>query len=657
MPKPDIKALEVEIAELRRELEQVRAQTRLGQEGELLQRVFGDRMMLDYLPEVVCLLDRNQSITYLSRTVPEKSVDALIGTRAEDSVRPEHRARVNAAFERAWCSREPQTVDYIGMSDRWWQTRFVPIHRDGVVVRMLCSSLEIGERMRERTARRESDNRLQHATALVGMGTWTYDWSSDVLVWNEALCEMFGVTETPRTFGGFLALVHPDDRASVDVMGASGRETGDYYELEFRVVRPSGEVRRIRSKGGWQYDDEGNAFGALGAVFDVTERKRLEEQLSQRQKMEAVGELTAGVAHNFNNLLSIILPNVELCLEEAPLELGQSLIDIEQAALRAADLVRQLMLFVRRGAEVRKVPVDPVATVRDVVNICRNTFNPTIEVALEVAPNIPHILGNTGQLEQVVMNICINARDALIEARTPAAKLAITVERSKAGGVLLRLCDNGPGMSEHTSSRVFEPFFTTKPVGRGTGLGLATVYAIVRDHGGRITCDSRPGQGATFEIELPELASQAVSEPAAARTNAPSESPLRAQGGGETIAIVDDEPLVRRATRGMLVRHGYRVVECSNGEELLALFEAPTGTIDLVLLDQVLPGQSGERILSVLRKRAPEIPVVMMSGGELSSSASAQANAVLVKPVNTEVLLHAIGVVITHASRAGSHRS
>jgi PAS domain S-box-containing protein len=648
MPK-EIRPSDAELAEQRRELERTHAQEMHGTEAELLQRVFEDRVVLDHLPEVVCLLDRDQVVLYLSRTVPSRNLDDVYGTRARDYVLLEQRARFDAAFERAWSSREPQIVEYYSTSNLWWQTRFVPIQQAGNVVQMLAASMDISERVREQTARRESENRLKHAIELVDMGTWSHDWSSDELTWNDAMRKIFGVATTPHAYPEFLALVHPDDREIAEGAAARGRATGNYGETEFRIVRPSGEVRQIRAKGGWQYDDAGKATGALGAVFDVTERKRLEEQLAQRQKMEAVGELTAGVAHNFNNLLGIILPNLELLKEEAPPQLGQCLADLEHAAMRAADLVRQLMLFVRRGAEVRKVPLDPVPIVRTVVNMCWTTFDPGIGVALEIAPNIPKVIANSGQLEQVLLNMCLNARDALVEARTPSPQISITVDRTVAGRVRVRVRDNGPGMDEITRSRVFEPFFTTKEVGRGTGLGLATAYAIIRDHGGRIACESQPNRGAMFEIELPGLdLPTPTAESAAAGSGA---QPLRARGAGETIVVVDDEVLVRRATRGMLVRHGYRVVECSNGEELLALFETSRPEVDLILLDRMLPGQSGEEVLTQLRARAPEIPVVLMSGQPFGNSSAPQADAALLKPVSTDNLLYAIRDVLVRAAQ------
>jgi PAS domain S-box-containing protein len=396
------------------------------------------------------------------------------------------------------------TIEYESTSGRSWQTHLVPFQHDGAVELMLASSLDTTERVRDQKALRDFDIRLRHAIDVVGMGTWTRDWRTDAIAWDEAMCAIFGVTqaESPTTFDQFIAHLHPEDRERIRTAVARGGE-GKEFEVEYRILRPSGELRHVRAKGAVQFDGHGEPYGTLGAVFDVTERKRLEEQLYQRQKMEAVGELTAGVAHNFNNLLSVIIPNLELCIEDVSPEVGERLADAEHAARRAADLVRQLMLFARHDMRAERVPVNPTETVRRIATICRTTFEPTIRMEIEHGPDVPQVLANPGQLEQVLLNICINARDALLDVRTPSPRVAIELDRTAEGALRIRVSDNGPGMDERTRSRVFEPFYTTKEVGRGTGLGLATVYAIVTDHGGRVTCESQLGHGATFEIELP----------------------------------------------------------------------------------------------------------------------------------------------------------
>jgi signal transduction histidine kinase len=243
--------------------------------------------------------------------------------------------------------------------------------------------------------------------------------------------------------------------------------------------------------------------GLRGGIFDITDRKRLEEQLRHVQKMEAVGQLTAGIAHNFNNLLSIVLPNVELCRAQAPAAIDGPLADIEHAAVRATELVRQLMRFARHEIGASKSEVDLAAIAQRTVSICRATFDRRISIELAAQQDLPPVLARAGEIEQVLLNICINARDAFEEARSENPSLRIAVERGGRDTLRVSVRDNGPGIDAATRARLFEPFFTTKDVGRGTGLGLASAYGIVVDHQGHISCHSEPGAGTVFTVELP----------------------------------------------------------------------------------------------------------------------------------------------------------
>ncbi|HKP64132.1 MAG TPA: ATP-binding protein [Polyangiales bacterium] len=630
MSQARIDALERELAALREQL----APRAAG--GALLSRVLGHPIVLESLPELVCVLDRSLNILYLNRPVSGYNLPDLIGSCVLDYLPADQHARYRETFEAAWARGEPQYLEFESLR-YCWQSRFVPLREADQVVLMLVASLDTTERVAAQRALSESDSRLRHASDVAGMGTWTHDWESDVIVWDDALREIYDIQpdEVPPGYEQFLARVHPEDRQRVHASFMRARASGVYEELEHRILRPSGEVRHVLAKGRTTYDKQGNAIGSLGAAFDITARKRLEEQLNQVQKMEAIGELTAGIAHNFNNVLSIILPNVALCKREAAPQQYARLADIEHAAERAADLVRQLMLFARREVEVKKSPLDPILTVQRTLEICRTTFDRGIDFQLEVGAEVPRVNANAGQLEQVLLNICLNARDALEDGDVRAPSIAIRVERSAGGDLRIRVSDNGPGMDEQTRSRVFEPFFTTKAVGRGTGLGLASAYAIVNDHGGRIRCESRSGEGSTFEILLPGLPPLE----AAAQVGQPTAELPR---GTETVFVVDDEPLVRRATRAMLEQGGYRVLDCGDGEEALWIFERQLDRIQLVILDRSMPGLSGEDVFTRLQELASHVPIVLLSGQPAVSSTAERAAASLSKPVDLSTLLRTV---------------
>lgn len=411
-------------------------------------------------------------------------------------------------------------------------------------------------------------------------------------------------------------------------------ETGQPQTLEVQTVGNSQwETRLVPLR------QHGEVTSVMGIGTDVTERRKLEEQLRQAQKMEAVGRLTAGLAHNFNNLLAAIIPSIQLAMRFMPQEGLAHLKDAEHAALRAAELVRELVLFAHPGRGIAKAPVDVARLVRRSVDICRAFFDRSIDIVF-ASESAPPVLAEAGPLEQVFMNVCLNARDAL--ESVPHAERSIRVDvdavprESNGSGpdewVRVRIADNGPGMSEEVRTHVFEPFFTTKAVGKGSGLGLATAYAIVNNHGGRILCDSAPDMGTTFTILLPALDAPAPALPRA--KSVPS-------GGTETILIVDDEGPVRSAVRSVLEREGYTVLEAADGELGIDLFRREQHRIALTLLDFSMPGVQGEEVLRAILRERPSARVVAFTGYPPDVAPDGLL-AVLEKPVEVDELLRVV---------------
>jgi signal transduction histidine kinase len=358
---------------------------------------------------------------------------------------------------------------------------------------------------------------------------------------------------------------------------------------------------------------------------DPMDRKRTEQALAEReselrqsQKMEAIGRLAGGVAHDFNNLLTAISGYAELLLAELPAgdPKHEFADEIARAAERAAALTHQLLVFSRRQVLVPEV-LDLNAVVGEMDKMLRRLIGEDVELDTALSPTLGQVRADRGQLEQVLLNLAVNARDAMprggrltIEtANVQALRSAAEPGVSLAPGAYVRLCvaDTGQGMSPATQARVFEPFFTTKEPGRGTGLGLATVYGIVKQSEGHIAVDSEAGRGTAFRIYLPMVAARAPD----------LDRPSRLRGmptGAETILLVEDEAAVRALTRTVLDSSGYTVLEASRPEEALRLSDEHAGPIHLLLTDVVLPGMSGRAISEQLTRRRPGVPVLYMSG-------------------------------------------
>ncbi len=396
------------------------------------------------------------------------------------------------------------------------------------------------------------------------------------------------------------------------------RRTGRVDGFEVRWKRKDGATITVRISGRAVAAGDGPADVLEAIAEDVTERRVLEDQFRQSQKMEAVGRLAGGIAHDFNNLLMVISGYTEVLLDH--LELAHPLHTkaeaIQQASDRATTLTRQLLAFSRKQLLELKV-VDVNSIVHDMERLLRPLIGEDIELTTQLAPNIGCTRADAGQLEQVIMNLVVNAKDAMPNGgKLSIATASVTLDDSyrpentfiqHGPYVMISVSDNGQGMDRETQARIFEPFFTTKEKGKGTGLGLSTVYGIIKQSGGYIFVQSELGRGTVFTIYLPRVDEPSEAHGVVAGTPA-------AIGGSETILLVEDEDSVRQLVRETLDARGYRVLEAPNGQAALALAAAHAEPIDLVITDVVMPGLSGPELVQQLAAERPDLKVLYLSG-------------------------------------------
>jgi PAS domain S-box-containing protein len=395
-------------------------------------------------------------------------------------------------------------------------------------------------------------------------------------------------------------------------------ETGRALEQHFEYPDGTGK-RCYHSRLVPELSADGHTVETVLVISrDVTEQRLLEAQLRQAQKLEAVGQLAGGIAHDFNNLLTAIASNVELALDALPAEhfVREDLAEIKQAAARAASLTRQLLAFSRKQVlRPRVLSVNEVVTSTE--RLLRRVLDESVVLVTDLAPALGMVCADPIQLEQVLVNLAVNARDAMPTGGTliiRTANVDVSPDGSRDVGVpagsyvRLEIQDTGIGMDDATQARIFEPFFSTKEPGKGTGLGLATVYGIVQQSGGFIRVKSALQRGSTFVIHLPRAAEQTpdpILEPPRATAPRP---------GGGRLLLVEDEPAVRISVRRILEKNGYQIYEATNGAEALQIWDREHGAIDLVLSDLVMPGMGGHELVEQLRARQPDVRVVLMSG-------------------------------------------
>jgi two-component system cell cycle sensor histidine kinase/response regulator CckA len=532
-----------------------------------------------------------------------------------------------AWFERRskelWQDPAVASTDVLRFKDGRVFERFVAPHRIGAtVVGRVISLRDIGPALRAEQALEQHREFLEKAQEISHIGSWVAELDgSDRLGWSAETHRIFGVpvSQFDGSSEAFFAVVHVDDRATVRAASEAAAAGVHGYDIEHRVMRPDGTMRWVHERAAILRDAQGRPLRMVGTVQDITERRLLEDQLRQSQKMEAIGRLAGGIAHDLNNALTAIAGYAELALGEVASDhpARPDVEEIRRAAERAGSVTRQLLAFSRKRLLEPRI-FDLNETIAGIARLLSRLLGAGVEVQTQLSDAALPVLGDPGQVEQAVINLAVNARDAMpdggtLQLATARQIVDDTVARSHppmpAGHyVVLSVSDSGHGMPLETQSHIFEPFFTTKDVGKGTGLGLSMVYGTIKQIGGFIFVDSAIGRGTTFRMYLPPAA---VREPASGDVR---RIVARERRGHETLLVAEDEPSVRNLVASALRRDGYRLLLAGSADEALTLAAAHEGPIDLLLTDAMMPGKSGVELAVLLTAQRPGLPVIIMSG-------------------------------------------
>jgi len=540
---------------------------------------------------------------------------------------------------------------------RSWLVSYHPLKNTAGELYGVCGMvIDITERKLAEEARWQSEAEFRTTFENAAIGIALVNLEGRPIKSNRALQQMLGYTDEELQRMTFQEFTHPDDvRADLGLFSELIRGNRESYQIEKRYQRKGGGIVFTRLTVSVVRAETGKAQFAIGMVEDITEKRRLEEQLRQAQKMEALGTLAGGTAHEFNNMLGIIVGFAELSkVELDPAHPVQPHVaEILQAGARAKEIVQQVLAFSRLQKQERSV-IRLHDAVYEAIKHVRNTVPETIEIQTDIAVGNSAILGNPTQIHQVITNICINAWHAMEDQGgviKVAQKLvildsaAVKIHPALSAGTYQRLSitDTGKGMNAATLARIFEPFFTTKELGKGTGLGLAVVHGIMQSHDGAVVASSEPGRGATFDLYFPAQTEAAV-KPVA------TQAPTTQRGVGQHVLVVDDEPALVRVTAKHLQHLGYQVTGANSAAEALELVGQQRGQIDLVITDLTMPDMSGIALARELQVLQPDLPVILASGFDGNKTAETDRTpnirTLLQKPFNANALAKTIQSVL-----------
>ena len=589
-------------------------------EGEQFFRVITERST-----DVIAILNAEGQVRYVSPSftaVLGYEPEAIINSTGLQLMHPDDAPAAQAMLDEVIqhgldSGRGEYRVRAAGGSYRYLDMRVRNLLADPVINGIAIDARDITERRVAEQALRASEERFRKILETSGEGIVTRDTEGYITFTNERFARMLGYTAAELIGKHVREIITPDHVPLQRASEERRQQTRAPETLEIRFTRKNGSIMEAVLSVNPTFDEQDNYTGALAMITDVTERRRLEQQLRQSQKMEAVGRLAGGIAHDFNNLLTAIRGHTDLLLGDLPGEspLRADIQEIRRAADRAASLTQQLLAFSRRQM-LQPVVLEVDSIMRDLQPLLSRLLPRNVVASVQLNAGGTRVRADRSQIEQVLVNLLVNARDAMpnggeLRITTSAFVMDEDFARANAGalpGSYARIAvrDTGMGMDAQTLSQIFEPFFTTKEIGKGSGLGLSTVYGIVKQSNGFVRATSEVGVGTELEIFLPS-----VQEPLRDQRDAAMQP---AHGTGETILVAEDEAAVRALTCRILRKRGYHVLEAGDGSEAVELANNYEGTINLLVTDVIMPNVGGRELSEQLARARPRVKVLFMSG-------------------------------------------
>jgi two-component system cell cycle sensor histidine kinase/response regulator CckA len=579
------------------------------------------RAIISKAPVVLFAADANGIVTLCEGKALQK-LGKVSGQSVGQSLFDMYRSypAVIANVRRALAGEAFSSLDELTGLGLCFETHWAPIRdENGSLAGTIAVAVDVSERSRDERAREEAETLYRSLVEQLSAVTYIAELGveGEWLFVSPQIESLLGYSarEWRANAANWIENVHPEDRHIV-LAAEAVAEGGNPFRAEYRMFRRDGQLIWINDSGSLVPGPDGRSL-LHGVLLDVTDQKQLQAHLSHSQRMEAVGQLASGVAHDFNNLLTIIKGYSSLLMDRNLADDdAHAAREIQQAAERAAALTHQLLAFSRKQTLQPRV-LDLNRIVHGLEMMLRRVLTENVELCIQTAPDLGAVKADPVQVEQVLINLVVNARDAMPKGgklTIATAPREVLSDRGEGESLMragtyatLSVSDTGVGMDSETRARIFEPFFTTKDVGKGTGLGLATVYGIIKQSNGQIEVESEPGKGASFRVSLPRVEQEAVAPRKATMTE------THKHGTG-TILLAEDEPLLRELGETILTQAGYKIQTAPNAEELKKFVAEHDGKIDLLLTDVVMPGMSGPELVRLVRARWPDVRVLYMSG-------------------------------------------